>query len=559
MHAVLLAAGGSGSHDTRLIAAALVGIAVIIALITFAKLNPFLSLTVGSLLVGGLAGLGLDSTVGSFGDGVGATVASVGTLIALGAIFGKLLADSGGADQLVDTIVGRSTTRTLPWAMALVGMIIGLPMFFEIGLVLLMPVILLVARRSGLPLMRVAIPALAGLSAMHGFVPPHPGPLAAVGALHANLGLTLALGVLVGLPCVIIGGPLFSRLAARWVDVPVPELFLGAAEPSTGRTAAEPAAARVGGSATVGAGTPAGTHGNAATDGNVATDGNASTGGAVSASGATTSGASGSGRLAGGVSPSDAGGPASPHTQAGSAAGALDLAPDEGGRPAPIRRPSFGMTLGTVLLPVVLMLAKAVVDVVDSDGNGAVKRVLDFLGTPLIALLLAVLLAMYTLGVAAGFGKQQLSSTVDTALPPIAGILLIVAAGGGFKQVLVDSGISKVIASWVSGSTISPLLLAWFVAVLIRLATGSATVATVTTAGILQPVTTTLSTSHVSLLVLAIGAGSLFFSHVNDAGFWLTKQYFGLSVRENIASWSLMETVLSVTGIAAVLALSVVL
>ena len=146
------------------------------------------------MLVGALAGLGLDKTVTSFGNGVGSTVASVGTLIALGAIFGKLLADSGGADQLVDTIVGRSSERTLPWAMALVGMIIGLPMFFEIGLVLLMPVILLVARRSGLPLMRIAIPALAGLSAMHGFVPPHPGPLAAVGALHADLGLTLALG-----------------------------------------------------------------------------------------------------------------------------------------------------------------------------------------------------------------------------------------------------------------------------------------------------------------------------------------------------------------------------
>ncbi len=550
MNAVLLAAGGSGSHDTRLIVAALVGIAVIIALITFAKLNPFLSLTVGSVLVGGLAGLGLDSTVGSFGDGVGSTVASVGTLIALGAIFGKLLADSGGADQLVDTIVGRSTTRTLPWAMALVGMIIGLPMFFEIGLVLLMPVILLVARRSGLPLMRVAIPALAGLSAMHGFVPPHPGPLAAVGALHADLGLTLALGVLVGLPCVIIGGPLFSRLAARWVDVPVPELFLGTAEPGTGRTAAEPAAARVGGgTATSGAATATGARGNA------------SIGGAPDSGASSTDIATGAAdsRDTGNRGASNPGAPADPRAQAGSAAGSLDLAPDAGGRQAPIRRPSFGVTLGTVLLPVVLMLAKAVVDVVDPDGNGAVKRVLDFLGTPLVALLLAVLLAMYTLGVAAGFGKQQLSSTVDTALPPIAGILLIVAAGGGFKQVLVDSGISKVIASWVSGSTISPLLLAWFVAVLIRLATGSATVATVTTAGILQPVTTTLSTTHVSLLVLAIGAGSLFFSHVNDAGFWLTKQYFGLSVRENIVSWSLMETVLSVTGIAAVLALSVVL
>ena len=244
MNVQLLAASSSGSHDTRLIIAALVGIAVIIALITFAKLNPFLSLTVGSVLVGALAGLGLDKTVTSFGNGVGSTVASVGTLIALGAIFGKLLADSGGADQMVDTIVGRSSNRTLPWAMALVGMIIGLPMFFEIGLVLLMPVILLVARRSGLPLMRVAIPALAGLSAMHGFVPPHPGPLAAVGALHADLGLTLGLGVLVAVPCVIIGGPLFSQLAARWVDVPVPELFLGPGQPRAG--AAEPGRAAAG-------------------------------------------------------------------------------------------------------------------------------------------------------------------------------------------------------------------------------------------------------------------------------------------------------------------------
>jgi GntP family gluconate:H+ symporter len=528
MNAVLLAAASSGSHDTRLIGAALIGIAVIIVLITVVKLNPFLSLTIGSVLVGALAGLGLDSTVSSFGTGVGSTVASVGTLIALGAIFGKLLADSGGADQLVDTIVGRSSTRTLPWAMALVGMIIGLPMFFEIGLVLLMPVILLVARRSGLPLMRVAIPALAGLSAMHGFVPPHPGPLAAVGALHADLGLTLGLGVLVGLPCVVIAGPLFSRLAARWVDVPVPELFLGAVEPGTGHTAAQPAGAQRGTEAE-----PAAVRVGAADD-------QPSTARQPS----TATQPSTAGLAATGDQPT--------------AAGSLDLAP-AGDRAAPVRRPSFSVTLATVLLPVVLMLAKAVVDVIDDGGHDAAKRVLDFLGTPLIALLLAVLLAMYTLGVAAGLGKQQLSTTVDTALPPIAGILLIVAAGGGFKQVLVDSGISKVIASWVAGSTVSPLLLAWFVAVLIRLATGSATVATVTTAGILQPVAATLSSTHLSLLVLAIGAGSLFFSHVNDAGFWLTKQYFGLTVRENIASWSLMETVLSVTGIAVVLALSAVL
>jgi gluconate:H+ symporter, GntP family len=520
--AELMAAGTSGSHDTRLILAALIGIGVIIALITFLKLNPFLSLTIGALLVGAIAGLGMDKTVASFGTGVGATVASVGTLIALGAIFGKLLADSGGADQLVDTIVGRSSERTLPWAMALVGMIIGLPMFFEIGLVLLMPVILLVARRSGLPLMRVAIPALAGLSAMHGFVPPHPGPLAAVGALNADLGLTLGLGVLVAVPTVIVGGPLFSRFAARWADVPVPELFLG----SEGEQAASRDTARTGAAAATGS----------------------SAGTGASTTGTTTTGTATASRTGSAVG-------------SGTGAGSVSVTADElaAGQPRPVlRRPSFGVSLGTVLLPVVLMLGKAIADVVDENGHGVVKRSLDFIGTPLIALLLAVLLAIYTFGIGLGFDKERLSATVDQALPPIAGILLIVAAGGGLKQVLVDSGISKIIASWVEGSTVSPLLLAWFVAVLIRLATGSATVATITTAGILQPVAATLSTSHLSLLVLAIGAGSLFFSHVNDAGFWLTKQYFGLSVSQNIKTWSIMETILSVTGILMVLVLSVV-
>ncbi|HST49031.1 GntP family permease [Jatrophihabitans sp.] len=524
----LIAAGSSGGHDTRLILAALIGIAVIIALITFAKLNPFLSLTIGALLVGAIAGLGMDKTVASFGTGVGATVASVGTLIALGAIFGKLLADSGGADQLVDTIVGRSSERALPWAMALVGMIIGLPMFFEIGLVLLMPVILLVARRSGLPLMRVAIPALAGLSAMHGFVPPHPGPLAAVGALNADLGLTLGLGVLVAVPTVIVGGPLFSRFVARWVDVPVPELFLGAAVEDRARLAPAATGTATASGPGTGSGTPTGT----------ATASGPATGPATRSDGAVGTG-TGSGSVA-------------------VTADELTGEPGTGSRPA-YRRPSFGVTLTTVLLPVVLMLAKAIADVVDENGNGAGKRALDFIGTPLIALLLAVLLALYTFGVGIGFDKERLSAIVDQALPPIAGILLIVAAGGGLKQVLVDSGISKIIASWVEGSTVSPLLLAWFVAVLIRLATGSATVATITTAGILQPVAETLSNTHLSLLVLAIGAGSLFFSHVNDAGFWLTKQYFGLSISQNIKSWSIMETILSVTGVLMVLALSVVI
>ena len=449
---------------TRLILAALIGIAVIVLLITRFSVNPFLSLTVGSLVVGAVAGLPLDATITSFSNGFGSTAASVGTLIALGAMFGKLLADSGGADQIVDTIVGRSSERMLPWAMALVGAIIGLPMFFEIGLVLLMPVIFLVARRSGLPLMKIGIPALAGLSAMHGFVPPHPGPLVAVAALKANLGITLALGVLIAVPSIIIAGPLFARFAARWVPIEAPEMYDGEREPGSG--------------------------------GGVATE---------------------------------------RRTQA---------------------RPTFAVTLATVLLPVVLMLAKALADIF--LGKGGPKGMLDFIGTPLIALLISVFVAMFTFG-GSRMGVKGVAHSVEQALPPIAGILLIVAAGGGFKQVLVDTKIGDLVAGFVASSGFSVLLVGWLVAVLIRLATGSATVATVTAAGILAPLVTTLDPATTSLLVLAIGAGSLFFSHVNDAGFWLVKEYFGTTVGQTIRTWSLMETVLSVVGLIFVMALSLVL
>src|ERR1700712_1915122 len=213
----------------QLVLAFIAGIAVIVVLITIVKLHPFLSLLFGALTVGIVADENVQTVLTSFAKGFGDTAASVGILIALGAMFAKLLADSGGADEIVDTIVGHASPRMLPWAMALVGAIIGLPMFFEIGLVLLIPVIYLVSRRSQLSLITVGIPALAGLSAMHGFVPPHPGPLTAIGLLHADLGVTLALGVAVAIPTVIVAGPLFGRLAGRWVVLAVPHGYDAAA------------------------------------------------------------------------------------------------------------------------------------------------------------------------------------------------------------------------------------------------------------------------------------------------------------------------------------------
>ncbi|WP_153814784.1 gluconate:H+ symporter [Streptomyces sp. SUK 48] len=437
--------------------AVLVGIAVIVLLITKFKLHAFLALTIGSLALGAAAGAPLDKVLTSFTTGLGATVASVGVLIALGATLGKLLADSGGADQIVDTILARASGRAMPWAMVLIASVIGLPIFFEVGIVLLIPVVLMVAKRGNYSLMRIGIPALAGLSVMHGLIPPHPGPLVAISALHANLGVTLAFGILVAVPTVIVGGPLFSKVAARWVDVPAPERMLPQ-RPSQELT----------------------------------------------------------------------------------------------------RRPSFAATLVTILLPVALMLLKALVDIVIDDPANTTQRAFDVIGAPLIALLAAVIVGFFTLGRPAGFSKERLQATVEKGLMPIAGILLIVGAGGGFKQTLIDCGVGQMILDVSKNWSIPAVLLAWLIAVVIRLATGSATVATVSAAGLVAPLAADMSTAHTSLLVLAIGAGSLFFSFVNDAGFWLVKEYFGLTVGQTVKTWSVMETILSVVGGALVLVLSLV-
>ena len=467
----------------QLVLAALAGIALIVVLITVAKLHPFLALIFGALTVGVVAGENVGVVLDSFSNGFGTTAAGVGILIALGAMFAKLLADSGGADEIVDTIVGHASPRTLPWAMALVGAIIGLPMFFEIGLVLLMPVIYLVAKRSQLSLITVGIPALAGLSAMHGLVPPHPGPLTAIDLLHADLGVTLALGVLVAIPTVIVAGPLFGRLAGRWVVLDVPDRFAADDFASNGAGATARAEAEAGAD-----GTRMGTQ-------------------------------------------------TATRTQR--------------------RRPSFGITLFSVLLPAALMMGKALADIFIDDKGNLLRQIFDTLGRPLMALLIAVVVGIFTLGRGAAMTREQIVKCLETSLPPVAGIILIVAAGGGFKQVLVDSGIGTLLADWAKGAHISVILLAWVLAVLIRLATGSATVATITASSLMLGLVAGMSTGEVSLVVLAVGAGSLFFSHVNDAGFWLVKEFFGMSVGQTIKSWSLMETVLSVTGLVLVLLLGI--
>ena len=483
---MLLAAADvhASTNHTRLVIAALIGIAAIVLLITQLKLHPFLSLAVGSGVLAVAAGIPFTDAFTSFGTGLGSTVGSVGVLIALGAVIGKLLVDSGGADEIVDAVIARTSANRLPWAMALATFVIGIPLFFEVGVVLVVPIVMLVAQRSRQSLIRIGMPALAGLSVLHGLVPPHPGPLIAINALHANLGITLGLGLIVAIPTVIISGPLLAGPLSRWVDLPlgddnviedVREPALVGARPAAG----EPRTPR--GLPTGGAGTPA--------------------------------------------------------------------------ADAP-RRPSVGIALATILLPVVLMLAGAIAASALHKGTWIYKT-FDFVGTPLVALLITALVGLVTLGTNVGRDRTQLSKLVDSSFAPIASILLIVGAGGGFKQTLVDSGVAQVIADAAKHSSLSALLVGWLIAVGIRLATGSATVATVTASGIVAPLATNLSSTHAALLALAVGAGSLFLSHVNDAGFWLVKEYFGLTVGQTLKSWSVMETAISVVGVAFVLLLDV--
>ncbi|GAB2468852.1 gluconate:H+ symporter [Xylanimonas ulmi] len=442
----------------QLVLAAVIGIAVIVALIVWTKLHPFLALVIGSGVLALVAGTDLVAAFDSFSKGLGSTVGGVGVLIALGAIIGKLLIDSGGADQIVDTILARTPARRVPWALAFIAFIVGIPLFFEVGVVLLIPVVMLVARRARVSPILVGIPALAGLSALHGLVPPHPGPLLAIDALGADLGLTLGLGLLVSVPTVVLAGPVLATILVRWVRLDPPTTVLGVSD-----------------------------------------------------------------------------------------------APADGSR-----RPSFWVSIGVVLLPVALMLARAVVEVLHQETT-AVGSAFLFLGTPLVALLLTSLVALGVFGLGVGRSRAELSDLVGASFLPIAGILLIVGAGGGFKQTLVDSGVGQVIADAITSAHLSPLLAGWLVAVLIRVATGSATVATITAAGIMAPIAAGLDPTQAALLVLAVGAGSVFLSHVNDAGFWMVKEYFGMTVGQTFKTWSLMETVVSVVAGGVVMLLGLLL
>ncbi|MBC3419805.1 gluconate:H+ symporter [Pseudomonas sp. RW3S2] len=442
------------AHDTRLVLCCLAAIASIIVLISVTKLPPFLSILIGTFVAGLGAALPPEEVAKAFGKGAGSLLGEAGIIIALGAMLGALMAESGAADRIASTLLRHARGKALPWVMALVAMVIGLPLFFEVGLVLMVPVIFVIARQSGQPLLKVAIPALAGMTTLHALMPPHPGPLIAVGALHADLGMTMLLGLCIAVPAVILAGPLYGIWLSKRLDVQEPAEL-----------------------------------------------------------------------------------------------GALFTAKVE------IRRkPSFAVSLLIILLPVLLMLGSTLAKIALAP-QSTLALTLKFLGEPLIALGLAVIAAVICLGWSIGMARDQVGSVLRKSLAPIAVLLLTIGAGGGLKQTLLEAGISDTISKVASGAHLSYVLLAWLIAVALRQATGSATVATTTTAGILAPLMAGLATTQSSLVALAIGAGSVFFCHVNDAGFWMVREYFGLQLKQTIWVWSVLQTIVSVVGLVGTLLL----
>lgn len=436
------------SHETFLLWDALIAIIGLILLITKFRVHPFIALTLAAGFLGLTSGMPVDKVMKSFQDGFGGVLGFVGIVLGLGTMLGKMMAESGGADQISRTLIRALGQERVHWAMMFAAFLVGIPLFFEIGFVLLIPLVFIVAKRTGISIVKIGMPLLAGLSVVHGLVPPHPGPLLAIGIFGADIGKTIFYGLLVGLPTAMIAGPIFGSFISKYVPgSPSQELMDQLAHEPEGR----------------------------------------------------------------------------------------DL-------------PGFGITLVTVLLPVFLMLLKTFADIAFDDKH-LFRLWMDFIGHPITALLAALLLATYTFGYARGFNSKQVLKFLDASLAPTAAIILIIGAGGGFKQMLVASGVGDAIGHLAVQTQFSPILLAWVVAGLIRIATGSATVATITGAGIVAPLVNMVPGVNKELLVLATGAGSLILSHVNDAGFWLVKQYFNMTVVETFKTWTVLETIISVVGI----------
>jgi Gnt-I system high-affinity gluconate transporter len=425
-------------------------ILILVLLITWVRLNAFLALLLVSILAGVLLRIPLGKITQSLQKGIGDTLGSLVIVLALGAMLGKLVAESGAAQRIATQMMRIFGEKYIQWALMLTGFIVGIPLFYNVGFVLMIPLIFSVAYQYKLPAVYIGLPMLASLSVTHGFLPPHPSPTALVAQFHANMGLTLLYGLMLAIPSILIAGLLFSQTLKGIKAMPL-KAFQAKQLPEE------------------------------------------------------------------------------------------DL-------------PGKANSFLSALLPVMLLIITSLLSFVAGQ-QPVVKNAIAFIADPSIVMLLALLVATYTLGLSTGKNMKKIMSIYTEAVQDVSMILLIIAGSGALKQVLTDSGVSMQIAKALEGWQMHPLVLAWLIAAIIRICLGSATIAGLTAAGIIAPMMTQLHVNP-SLMVLSIGAGSLMFSHVNDAGFWLFKEYFNLSMKETIRSWSLMESIVSVTGLIGVLILN---
>jgi Gnt-I system high-affinity gluconate transporter len=429
----------------------ILGIILLIVLITIVKLDTFISFVIVSLAVGFAEGMEPARLIQSIETGIGSTLGSLVMILGFGAMLGKLVAESGAAQRISTRLIALFGIKYIQWAMVITGFIVGIPMFYNVGFVILVPLIFTVAASTGLSLLYVGIPLLAALSVTHGFLPPHPSPTAIAMMFNADIGKTLMYGIVIAIPAIIIAGPFFARTIKGIIATPLK----GFENPKV-------------------------------------------------------------------------------------------LNDNE--------MPGMVTSLLTALLPVLLIIISTITGLFPIKDSLAGK-IFIFIGTPAIALLISILVALYTLGLARGKKMKELSEMISKSVVSITMVLFIIAGAGILKQVLTDSGVSNYIAAILSKTTLSPLFLGWLIAVVIRVCVGSATVAGLTAAGIILPMVTG-GTVNAELMVISIGAGSLMLSHVNDVGFWMFKEYFTLNVKETFLTWTIMETIVGITGLAGVLILN---
>ncbi|MFG3474912.1 GntP family permease [Streptomyces sp. NPDC047980] len=460
-----------------LLTVAALGIALLLFLIIKARLQPFVALLAVSTVVGLAAGLSVTELFGTvqksaavsvIETGMGGILGHVAIIIGLGTMLGAILEVSGGAEVLSSRLLNLFGEKRAPLAMGLTGLIFGVPVFFDVGIFVLAPIVYAAAKRSGRSILLYAMPLLAGLSMTHAFLPPHPGPVAAAGLLHVSLGWVILMGIVVGLPAVLAAW-VFAAWIGRRIFVPVPEDMVEAAEDAKAAVAAEQAAA--------------------------------------------------------GRTP----------------------------REAPVALATVLTIIGT---PLLLILAATFSSIALEEST--LRSVVEFFGNPFVALTIALVMAYYLLGIRRGWTRKSLESVSTRSLKPVGNILLVVGAGGVFGAVLKASGVAQALSDTFNDAGLPVIVLAYLISLVLRVAQGSATVAIVTTAGIVLPLLEGGGHSQpfLALVIMAISAGSIFASHVNDGGFWIVATYFGISERDTLKSWTVLESVLSVAGFVAAALLS---